>query len=447
MKDFCNMALLTDLYQLTMVQAYLGKGMEETAVFEFYVRNLPENRSFLIAQGLESVVHYLETLRFTEDDLAWLSNDSRFRKPLLDYLQSFRFSGDVQAMAEGTVFFANEPILRVVAPLPQAQLVETRLVQLLQYPILVGTKAARIKQVAGDRLLVDFGLRRAHGAEAGLTAAKASYAAGFAGTSTIMAGSLYDIPLFGTVAHSFIQSFEYEEDAFQAFAQSQQDNIVFLIDTYNVQTAVDTIIRLSPRLSEKQLKIKAVRIDSGDFEKICPIVRQKLDAAGLHDVGIFLSGNMDEYIIEALVSKGVPVNGFGVGTKMITSSDAPYLECAYKLTEYQGIPKRKRSEGKASLPGRKQVIRYYTKEGLFDHDEIALEHEFHRGHGLIQPVMIQGHRAKPLPSLNQIRDYIAEQLKSLPSNLLPLDSQTNYPVHVTDLLKEWTEKTDKGWIS
>ena len=294
---------------------------------------------------------------------------------------------------------------------------------------------------------MDFGLRRAHGAEAGLTAARASYAAGFSGTSTVLAGSHYDIPLFGTVAHSFIQSFEYEEDAFHAFAQSQQDNIVFLIDTYDIQAAVDTIIRLSPRLAEKQLKVKAVRIDSGDFGKICPIVRQKLDVAGLQDVGIFLSGNMDEYIIEALISTGIPVNGFGVGTKMITSSDAPYLECAYKLTEYQGIPKRKRSEDKASLPGRKQVIRYYTKEGLFDHDEIALDHEFHRGHGLIQPVMIQGHRAKPLPSLNQIRDYVAEQVKSLPSDLLQLNGQADYPVRTSELLKEWTEKTDKGWIS
>src|SRR5205809_995845 len=274
-------ALLTDLYQLNMMQAYLDHGETKTAVFEFFVRKLPDRRGFLLAAGLEQALTFLEQLRFSPDDIEWLRASGRFRRELIDYLAAFRFSGDVHAMPEGTAFFADEPILRVTAPLPEAQLVETRLMNYLQFQSMIAAKAARMVLAAPGKLLVDFGLRRAHGGDAGLLAARASYIAGFAGTATVLADRLFGIPIFGTMAHSFIQAHDDEVAAFELFAQSRPDNVVLLIDSYDTEAAARKVVALAPRLKAAGIAIRGVRLDSGDLVALAKRVRRILDEGGL----------------------------------------------------------------------------------------------------------------------------------------------------------------------
>ena len=289
---------LTDLYQLTMLQSYLDHGLDDTAVFEFFVRSLPKNRNFLLTAGLEQLVDFLEQIHFSDDELDFLDNSGYFNSNLIDYLKKFSFSGNVDAIPEGTVFFANEPIVRITAPLTEAQLVETRLINLLQLPILVATKAARCRLAAKDKVLVDFGLRRAHCAEAGITAARASYLAGFNGTSNVLAGQLYGIPLYSTMAHSYIQAHATEAEAFKHFAYSQPDNLVLLIDTYDTCRGAKRVAELADQLAVYGNKVKAVRIDSGDLGQEAVKVRAILDNAGHSDIRIFASSSVDEYLLE-----------------------------------------------------------------------------------------------------------------------------------------------------
>jgi nicotinate phosphoribosyltransferase len=289
-----NDALLTDLYQLNMIQAYFDHGETKTAVFEFFVRKFPARRGFLMAAGLQQALDFLETLRFSAEEIDWLAQTGRFRKELLDHLSRLRFTGDVHAMPEGTVFFSNEPILRVTAPLPEAQLVETRLINILNFQTLIASKAARIRLVASGKLLVDFGLRRAHGAEAGLMAARASYIAGFAGTATMLAEKKFGVPTYGTMAHSFIQIYDDESAALEDFAQSRPENLTLLIDTYDTEAAARKVVALAPRFKARGIRIRAVRLDSGDMAALSKSVRRILDAGGLGNVTIFASGGLDE---------------------------------------------------------------------------------------------------------------------------------------------------------
>jgi nicotinate phosphoribosyltransferase len=348
--SLASSALLTDLYQLTMLQGYFEKGMEETAVFELFVRHLPEQRGFLVAAGLEQALDFLEHLRFTPDEVQWLGASGRFKRDFLDYLEQLRFTGDVQAMPEGTVFFPPEPILRVVAPLPQAQLVESRLINLLQYQTMIASKAARVTLAAQGRAVIDFGFRRAHGAEAGLLAARAAFLAGLAGSATVASGVSFGIPTFGTMAHSFIQAHDDELEAFEGFARAQPDNVILLIDTYNTEAAASKVVTLAPRLQQDHITIKGVRLDSGDLADHARRVRRILDEGGLTDVRILASGNLDEFVIQGLVADDAPIDDFAIGTRLVTSPDAPYLDCVYKLQEYAGRARRKRSEGKATWP-------------------------------------------------------------------------------------------------
>src|SRR5579862_3287786 len=283
-------ALLTDLYQLTMLHAYFRARMDETAVFEFFVRMLPPARRFLVAAGLEQVIEYLEGLTFTREELEWIGRDGRFSSAFVDWLAGIRFTGDVDAMPEGTVCFADEPILRVTAPLPVAQLVESRIVNLLHFQILVASKAARAVLAAPGKLLVDFGMRRAHGAEAALLAARASYVAGFAGTATVLAGEEFGIPLYGTMAHSFIEAFDDETAAFETFARARPDNVVLLLDTYDTEAAARKVVALAPRLKSAGIAIRGVRLDSGDLIALSKSVRDILDRGGLKETTIFASG-------------------------------------------------------------------------------------------------------------------------------------------------------------
>ncbi|OGI46888.1 MAG: nicotinate phosphoribosyltransferase [Candidatus Muproteobacteria bacterium RBG_16_65_34] len=443
MIDLRSSPLLTDLYQLTMLQAYLEANMQEQAVFEFFVRRLPPRRGFLLAAGLEQALGFIENLRFGEEELDWVRDCGRFSRELADYLAQLRFTGDVHAMPEGTAFFADEPILRVTAPMPQAQLLESRLINILHFETLIASKAARCVLAAPGKLLVDFGMRRAHGAEAGLFAARASYLAGFAGSSNVLAAPLYGIPVFGTVAHSFIQAHETEEAAFESFSKAHPGNVTLLIDTYDTEAGAHKVVRLAPRLKELGVTLRAVRLDSGDLAEHARTVREILDAGGLKDVQIFSSGNLDEYTMRDLLARGAPIDGFGVGTHMDVSADAPYLDCAYKLEEYAGRARRKRSEGKATWPGRKQVYRRYDTVGVMAGDVLTIEGDKQEGEALIQPAMRAGRRLAAPEPLEAIRARATAELARLPAHLRDLSEAPPYPVTIAPALRELAQAVDR----
>ncbi|HHH36286.1 MAG TPA: nicotinate phosphoribosyltransferase [Gammaproteobacteria bacterium] len=443
-----DQALFTDLYQLTMLQGYFLQGMEETAVFEFFVRRLPAGRRFLMAAGLEQALDYLEGLRFTEEELEWLRHCGRFREDFIDYLAELRFRGEVRAMPEGTVFFPDEPIVQVIAPLPQAQLVESRLINILHFQTLIASKAARVVLAGQQRLLVDFGMRRAHGAEAGLMAARASYIAGFAGTATTLAAPRFGIPVYGTMAHSFVQSHDDEIQAFEHFAQAQPDNAVLLIDTYDTERGARRVVELAPRLRERGIEVKAVRLDSGDLAAHARAVRKILDEGGLAETRIFASGNLDENRIRELLESGAPIDGFGVGTILDTSADAPYLDCAYKLQEYAGRPRRKRSEGKATWPGRKQVYRRLDGAGRLAGDLLTLAgSSADRGSPLLAPVMREGRRLSPSPTLETVRSHAAAELSRLPPALREPGPGPGLDVEVAPELRRLAETLDQACLA
>lgn len=434
--------LLTDFYQLTMLQSYFEHSMEDTAAFEFFIRKL-KNRNFFVAAGLEQVLEFLENLRFCPEELEWLAGRKEFRREFIDYLASLRFTGDVHAMAEGTVFFPQEPILRVTAPMPQAQLVETRLINLLHFQTVIASKAVRMRLAAPDKLLVDFGLRRAHGAEAGLLAARASYLAGLDATSTVLAGQLFAIPVAGTMAHSFVEAHDREEDAFEHFAESLPQSVVLLIDTYDTERGAGKVVALAPRLRAKGISIRAVRLDSGDLTEHAREVRRILDQGGLHEVRIFSSGSLDEFELDRFCRNRIPIDGFGVGTRMDTSADAPYTDCAYKLQEYGGIARRKLSEGKSTWPGSKQVYRYYDPDKVAGHDILTLESDQQEGRPLVRQVMRGGRRIAPPERLADIRERVRSELARLPLPLKALEPAPAYEVRISPALRELARKVDE----
>src|SRR5712692_4215937 len=436
-------ALLTDLYQLTMLRGYIQQRMEDTAVFEFFVRKLPSRRGFLLTAGIEQALDFLESVRFSDEELTWLASTGRFGRNLIDYLKAFRFTGDVHAIPEGTVFFPDEPILRVTAPLPQAQLVETRLINLLHFQTLIASKAVRVVLAAPGKELVDFGLRRAHGEEAGLLAARASSPVGFSGTAPVQAGALFGIPVYGTVAHSFIQAHEDEMEAFEHFALAQPDHVVLLLDTYDTEAAARKVVALAPRLQKRGIAIQGVRLDSGNLADHARRVRRILNDGGLPDVRIVASGNLDEYAVQELMAVSAPIDSFAVGTHMTTSSDAPYLDCAYKLQEYAGRACRKRSEGKATWPGRKQVYRHDGADGRMAYDVLTLADDPEDGTALLQPVMREGRRLAPAPSLADVRARVADELARLPEHLRRLQDGPLYQVRVSQALRDLAKACDE----
>ncbi|RDU99154.1 nicotinate phosphoribosyltransferase [Trinickia dinghuensis] len=437
-------ALLTDLYELTMLQAYFDAGVNETASFELFVRALPMQRNFLMAGGLEQVLDYLEHLRFGPDELSALAKTRRFPAPFLRSLEHLRFTGEVDAMREGTVFFPDEPVLRITAPMREAQLVESRVMNLVHFETVVASKAARCVLAAPDKLLVDFGLRRAHGAEAAVLSARASYLAGFGGTATLAAGLAFDIPVYGTMAHSYVQAYADEAVAFEDFARSQPTNATLLIDTYDTEEAARKVVALAPLLLNDGIAIRGVRIDSGDLGEHARRVRRILDEGGLSGVTIFASGNLDEHRLHQLMSEQAPIDGFGVGTRMNTSADAPYLDCAYKLVEYGGEPRRKRSEGKSTWPARKAVYRLTGPNGVMAGDLITLANERRDGEPLLEPVMRGGKRCAQPVTLHSARAHAWRQLRALPNAQRTLDVDEPYPVAVSDGLRELARRLDEG---
>jgi len=437
-------ALLTDLYQLTMLQAYFDERMNATAVFEFFVRALPQGRNFLLAAGLEQVLCYLEQLRVTGAELDWLRARGGFSEPFLEALGALRFTGDVHALPEGTACFIDEPLVRITAPIPQAQLVESRLLSLMHLETLIASKAARSVLAAPGKLLVDFGMRRAHGAEAGLLAARAAYLAGFSGTATVLAGIEFGVPVFGTMAHSYIEAHADEVSAFRGFARSAPANVVLLIDTYDTERAARKVVRLAPELAREGIRVRGVRLDSGDLAAHARAVRAILDSGGLREVTIFSSGNLDELKVKQLLASGAPIDGFGIGTSLDTSSDAPFLDCAYKLQEYAGTPRRKHSEGKATWPGRKQVFRHYAPDGTLDHDVVALEGDPQPGTPLLVPVMRAGKRVAAAESLASARARAAAEMARLPAHLrLLAPAHKPYRVEIAPSLLELAAELDR----
>ncbi|MCY4132299.1 MAG: nicotinate phosphoribosyltransferase [Nitrospira sp.] len=441
--DIRSSALLTDFYQLTMLQGYLERGMEDTAVFECFVRTMPPQRGFFMAAGLAQLLEFLENVSFSPAELDWVANSGRFSRSFVDYLERFRFAGDVQAMSEGTVFFPNEPIVRITAPLPQAQFIETRLVNLLHYQTLIASKAARCVLAAAGKPVIDFGLRRAHGAEAGLLAARAAYLAGFAGSATVMAGPGFEVPVFGTMGHSFVQAHDAERHAFEHFAEVQPDNVVLLLDTYDTLKGAQTVVTLAPRLRERGIRIKGVRLDSGDLVEQARQVRRILDDGGLRDVQITVSGNLDENTIQQIVAARAPVDLFAVGTRLTTSADAPYLDCVYKLQEYSGRPSRKKSEGKETWPGAKQVYRHYDQRGRIDHDVVTTATDTQAGTPLLRPVMESGKRSGTSPSLNQICERATAELATLPEEMRQCRQGATIPVQISSVLRDLACLVDK----
>jgi nicotinate phosphoribosyltransferase len=328
--------------------------------------------------------------------------------------------------------------------LPEAQLVETRLINLLQFQSMVAAKAARCVLAAPGKLLVDFGLRRAHGAEAGLFAARASYAAGFGGSATVLAGQRFGIPLFGTMAHSFIQAHADEAEAFAHFAQVYPQGATLLIDTYDTERAAHKVVELARSLSERGIALGALRLDSGDLGALAHGVRRILDQAGLGSIQIFASGNLDEHRIAALLGAGAPIDGFGVGTSLVTANDAPSLDAVYKLQEYAGTPRRKRSAGKATWPGRKQVWRCYGQDGRMAHDLLAPLGEAAQGEPLLELVMRGGQRTAPPESLSTVRARAAAELARLPDGLRGLEPiAAPYAVRVSDSLRQLAAEADR----
>lgn len=428
-------ALFTDLYELTMLGAYHAEGMTGSAVFELFFRELPPHRNYVVAAGVNDVLDYLEHLQFRDRDIEWLSGLGRFDDGFLESLRSLRFTGDVHAVPEGTVVFAGEPFVQVVAPLPQAQLIETYVLNQMHVQSLVATKAARIAQVAGGRAVADFGSRRAHGADAALKAARASYLGGIAGTSNVEAARRYGIPCLGTMAHSYVQAHDDELAAFEAFS-GLYPGTTLLVDTYDTLRGVERVIELARRLGDA-FDVSAIRLDSGPLAELVPRARALLDEAGLTDVKIMASGGLDEHAMRELIDGGARVDGFGVGTALVVSDDSPTVDLSYKMVEYECRGRMKLSTGKASLPGRKQVFRRRAGDALVG-DVLAKAGEELPGDPLLEPVMRGGCRtAAGRRALEDARQRCTLELEALPSRLHALDqvpAEEAYPVTLSENL-------------
>jgi nicotinate phosphoribosyltransferase len=430
-------ALLTDLYELTMAAAYF-KDLRATATFELSVRNLPQDRGYLVVAGLEQALDYLERLHFRPDEIDYLRRHPMFAhigEDFFSYLGQLRFHGEVWAVPEGTPVFAGEPLVRVTAPIIEAQLVETFLLATVTFQTMIATKAARLVDAAQGRAVVDFGSRRAHGPEAGLLAARAAYLGGCAGTSNVEAGLRFGIPTCGTVAHSFIMAQSDEETAFREFARLFPENVILLVDTYDTARAIEKIIRLG-------LRPQGVRLDSGNLAELTRSVRQRLDAAGLRETKIYASGDLDEFAITRLLAQHAPVDFFAVGTALVTSKDAPALGGIYKLVEIRpggdgvrhDVPRytAKFSSEKYTYPGAKQVFRHCRPDGAYEYDVLGCETEEYQGsEHLLQPVMRVGRPLGPSPSLTDIRDRARRLMTRVSAPVRELRSPATYPVRVS----------------
>ena len=440
-----DLGLFTDLYELTMAQAFFRQGMSATATFSLFIRTYPPNRAYFVSAGLEDVLGYLSNLNFSGRAIDYLRATDIFSDDFLEYLPNVRFTGSVRAIPEGRLYFTDEPAVEVTAPIIEAQLAETFIINQVNLQSMLATKAARCVWAAQGRGIADFASRRTQGTDAALKMARASYIAGFNSTSNVLAASLYGMPPAGTMAHSFVEAFATELDAFRAYAESFPDRTTLLIDTYDtiagawnaVQVAKEMEAATGPDATGG--KLVAVRLDSGDFDELSRKVRRILDDSGLDYVKILASGGLDEYELETLVKAGAPIDLFGVGTKAGVSADAPWSDMAYKLVCFDGRPVMKLSTGKVSLPGAKQVYRTRDSGGMFARDIIALDDEdLPGGLPVLQEVMKDGERTGPAATLEEIRGRFQEDFAALDERFKALNNPPRYPVGISGRLERLT---------
>jgi nicotinate phosphoribosyltransferase len=442
--DEGNAALLTDLYELTMASSYHRQGMNAPATFDLFVRELPPNRNFLVASGLEFALDFLATARFDDDALAYLASLEMFSAGFLDYLRTWRFTGEVCAVAEGELVWPPEPLLTVTAPLMEAQIVESFLLNCMTFSTMIASKAARVAIAAKGRRFDDFSLRRDHGADAALKAPRAAFIAGAGGTSNVLAGKMFGIPVSGTMAHSYVMAFDDETEAFRQFAGHHPGSAVLLIDTFDTEEGARRAAQVAAEMKAQGIGIRGVRLDSGDLGSLARSVRAILDAAGHPEITIFASGDLDEYRVAELVDAGAPIDGFGVGTQLGTSADAPSLGGVYKLVDYNGRPVVKLSSRKTTLPGRKQ-IRRAESSGRPDHDVIALQDEDVAGRPLLDVVMQSGRRIGLREPLTAMRRRCEAAIRSLPEDLRALErAATPFEVRRSPGLDDLVARVARG---
>lgn len=428
---------MVDLYELTMAAGYFREGMNGEATFSLFIRDYPPNRSYFVAAGLEHLKTLLQDFRFRDDSLAYLTRTGRFSGPFLDYLRSLRFSGTVRAIPEGRIVFAQEPLVEVTAPIIEAQLLETLILNVVQMETMIATKAARCVHAARGRGLIDFSFRRTQGVEAGVKVARCSYLAGFLGTSNVLAGKLHGIPIFGTMAHSYVTSFATEMEAFRAYARAFPDHTVLLIDTYDTLSGARKALEVARELASQGHRLMGVRLDSGDLAALSRQVRAVFTEAGYGDVSIMASGSLDEYSLQKLLEAGAEIDIFAVGTRMGVSADAPYCDIVYKLVEYDGRPVLKLSSGKKTWVGKKQVFRRYDETGLMCEDALGvLGVDREDADELLTVVFQNGRLAAPLESLEQIRARFTRDWERLPGVFKELDGTARYPVRIAPGLRE-----------
>jgi nicotinate phosphoribosyltransferase len=424
-----RLELLTDLYELTMAASYFENAMDDSATFSLFIRKFPSDRAYFVAAGLQDFLEFATSFHFSDTDLAYLEDTGTFSDRFLRYLKDMRFTGSIHAIGEGEVFFENEPIVEVTAPILEAQILETFAINTFNLQSMIATKAARCIHAAADRRLVDFSLRRTHGADAGLKAARSSYIAGFVATSNVLAGKLYGIPITGTMAHSYISAFENELEAYRAYARSFPDKTILLIDTYDTVTGAKNASIVGQEMAQEGHKLLGVRLDSGDMASLSRQVRKILDDAGLHGTDVFASSSFDEYKIAEMIAAGAMIDAFGVGTKMGVSSDAPYFDMVYKLVKYGQRPVMKLSTGKANLPGEKQIFRRTDSRGRFREDVIGRRDEkIEGGRPLLEPVVRDGQLLKSHPSLDEIRERFRGNFELLDDAYKALRGASSYPV-------------------
>ena len=440
-----DLGLFTDLYELTMAQTFFGRRMFQPATFNLLIRNYPPDRGYLVFAGLEDVLAYLSNLSFSDSSLDYLRNTGMFTGDFLEYLGNLHFTGSVRAMAEGRLFFANEPVIEITAPLIEAQMAETFVVNQINLQTILATKATRCVWAAQGRMVTDFASRRTQGVDAALKMARCSYIGGFQSSSNVLAAQRYQIPPSGTMAHSFISCFPKEIDAFRAYAQAFPDRAIMLVDTYDTLEGTRRAAVVAKEMEQAGHRLVGVRLDSGDFDSLSKQAREILDEAGLGYVKIVASGGLDEHQIDALVRNQAPIDIFGVGTKAGVSADAPWSDMAYKLVCYDGRPVMKLSTEKESLPGGKQVFRFKDGSGRFSRDVIGLEEEsLAAGSPLLTEVMREGAVTGPSPSLNEIRDCFNQDFSSLPEDYKALVNPPEYPVSLSDRLTELTGQVRAG---
>ncbi len=432
-----SLGLFTDLYELTMAACYHEHGLFDRATFSLFIREYPSNRRYFVSAGLADVLEYLEVLKFTPEDLEYLEKTALFKPEFLSYLEKFRFTGEVYAIPEGRLFFRNEPLLEITAPLIEAQIIETFIINSINLQVMIATKASRCVHAAWPRKLVDFSLRRTQGTDAGMKVARASFIGGFIGTSNVLAGKVYGIPISGTMAHSLVTSFENEIDAFRAFAQTFPENTVLLVDTYDTLVGTAKAAKIGEEMAQKGEKLKGLRLDSGDIARLSKKVRTVLRKSGLKETIIFASGGFDEYKIQKVLQQGGDVDSFGVGTKMGVSADAPYFDMAYKLVKYSGRPVMKLSPEKITLPSEKQVFRTTTPKGKLKRDSIALrDDKLKQGKPLLKKVMTKGKIKIKLPPLPQIQKTFLDEFAVLDKKYKVLEEAgVEYPVSLSPRLR------------